>query len=232
MATSPTSSSTRVARLFLLAATLALAGCVTPYGGYPGSGYPPSDYPGGYPGDYGSERLLATVQYVDPNSGRLLVTADAGRYGGGSQVEVFYDRNTRLFYRGQQYPVEGLERGDRISVDAAQSGGRLWARQIEVVQNVRESSGGGYYGDAYGGDLGGAVSYVDPRRRLIELTRGGYAGRREQVYYDDRTVVSYRGQRLRPEQLEAGDVIRVQARPSSGGWFAERIEVEVSARSR
>ena len=100
-------------------------------------------------------------------------------------------------------------------------------------QNVREApGGGGYYGDGYGGDLGGAVGYVDPRRRVIELTRGGYAGRREQVYYDERTQVFHRGQRLRPELLEPGDVIRVRARPSGGGWLAEHIEVEVNARSR
>lgn len=213
-----------------------LAGCATGYGGgyggYPDGAYPGGAYPGSYPDRYGSERMLATVQHVDPGSGRLILVAESGGYGGASQVEVQFDRSTRLFYRGQQYPVEGLERGDRISVDVQRSGSRLWARSIEVVRNVRESGGGGYYGDGYGNALNGAVGYVDPRRRVIEMTSGGYSGRREQVFYDERTRVSYRGQVLRPEQLQAGDIIRVQARPSNGGWYAEHIEVEVNARSR
>lgn len=219
----------------LLALAL-LAGCATPYGGLPGAGYPGGGYPGGaypgsgQPGDYGSQRVLGTVQQVDPGYGRVLITADGGGYGGGRPLEITYDRNTQLVYQGRQYPVEGLERGDRISVEAVDSGGRLHARFIEVVQNVRDTRGGG--GGYYGNDLQGAVSYVDPRRRVIELTRGGYSGAREQVFYDERTLVEYRGQRLRPEQLEAGDVIRVQGRPVGQGWHAERIQVEVNARSR
>lgn len=205
--------------LALLVATAALAGCVTPYGGYPDDRYGQG---------YGTERVLGTVQEVDLRAGRIVLTADASRYGGSSYVHVMFDRNTRLYYQGRQVDIAGLERGDRISVDAVRSDGRLWARSIEVVHNVRDGQGGGYYG----GDLQGSVSYVDPRQRVIEITRGGYAGRPERVYYDSRTTVEYRGQYLRPEQLERGDVIRVQARPSGNDWFAERIWVEIDARSR
>ncbi|MFD0738396.1 DUF5666 domain-containing protein [Lysobacter koreensis] len=222
--------------VLMLAASALLAGCVT---GYPGTGgYPGSSYPGdSYPGDYGSQPLLGTVQEIDLNNGRLRMTADRDgydpggydpRYGGTSQVELGFDRNTQLVYQGRVQSVEGLERGDRISVDAQQSQGRLYARRIEVVQNVRDTPGGGYYG----GELRGAVNYVDPRARLITLTRGGYSGSREQVYYDERTQVEYRGQWFRPEQLDPGDVVRVQVRPQGNGWLAERIWVEVDARSR
>lgn len=222
-------------RVAAIASIATLAGCATGYGGgyggYPGAPYPGSAYPGGYPDRYGSERMFATVQRVDPGYGRLLLRTESGGYG-GAQVEVQFDRGTRLVYRGREYAVEGLEPGDRISLDVERSGSRLLARYIEVVQNVREAPGGGGYADGYGGDLAGAVSYVDPRRRIIEITRGGYAGRREQIHYDERTRVFHRGQRLRPELLEPGDVIRVQGRPSGGGWFAEHIEVEINARSR
>lgn len=208
--------------LALLVATASLVGCVTPFGGY-----------GGHPGDgygqgQGAERVLGTVQEVDLRAGRIVLTADAYRYGGSSYVDVMFDRNTRLYYQGRQVDIAGLERGDRISVDAVRSDGRLWARSIEVVQNVRDGQGGSYYG----GDLQGAVSYVDTRARVIEITRGGYAGRPERVYYDARTTVEYRGQYLQPGQLERGDVIRVQARPSGNDWIAERIWVERDARSR
>jgi hypothetical protein len=203
-------------------ATLSLAGCVTPSGSYPG--YPDRGYGQGY----GSERVLGTVQEVDLRNNRIMLTADAYRDGNVAYLDVMFDRNTRLYYRGREVDLAGLERGDRISVDAQRSGDRLWARTIEVVHNVRDGHGGSYYG----GDLGGSVTYVDTRARLLEITRGGYTGRPERVYYDDRTRVEYRGQSLRPEQLERGDVIRVQARPSGNDWWAERIWVEVDARSR
>lgn len=207
-----------------LAAILLLAGCATGYGG----GYPGSGYPSGYPGGYGSQRLVGTVQDVDPYNGRLLVGDD--RYGGSRPLEVRFDRNVPVLYQGQQVPVDGLERGDRISIDVESSGGRYWARRIEVVQNVRDPYGGG--GGDYGGNLEGAVDYVDAQRRVILLTRGGYSGAREPVYYDGNTVVEYGGRLYRPEQLERGDVISIQGRRWNDGWLAERIRVEVDARSR
>lgn len=211
----------RVARtqlrwLALAFAALLLAGCVSGYGGGYGDGYP----------GYGSQRVLGTVQDVDPRYGRIILTADDRYRDRASRVALRFDRNTRLFYQGRQQAVTGLERGDRISVDTVRSGGELWARQIEVVHNVRDSHGGGYYG----GDLRGAVSFVDPRAQVIGITRGGYSGQREQVRYDNRTVVEYRGRRVRPEQLESGDVVSIQARPWGNDWLAERIRVERSVR--
>ena len=128
----------------LLLATLSLAGCVTPYGG----GYPGDRYPGdGYGQGYGNERVLGTVQEVDLRNGRIVMTADQSRYGQSSAyVQVGFDRNTRLYYQGREVDIAGLERGDRISVDGVQSGGRLVARSIEVVHNVRDGQGGNYYG--------------------------------------------------------------------------------------
>ena len=232
----------------LLAASLLLAGCGTgggyPGSGYPSGGYPGNDYPGSYDNGYGNGRLLGTVQDVDLNNGRLTLSADTGGYQqggyqqggyqqgsyGSSSVEVYFDRSTQLVYQGRVQAIEGLERGDRISIDAVQSQGRLWARQIEVVQNVRAAPGGG--SNDYGGALRGAVSFVDPRARLIGITRGGYSGDRLQVSYDQRTQVEYQGQRYRVEQLDPGDVVRIQTRPMGNGWLAERIWVEVDARSR
>jgi hypothetical protein len=228
---------------------LLLAACATPYGGvsgagYPGAGYPDTGYPGSghpgsaypgtggqYPSNYGAEVVMGTVRQVDPGYGRIVIDSDAGPYGGNRPLEISYDRGTRLVYLGREYPVEGLERGDRIRVETSNAGGRLQARFIEVVQNVREAPGGGY-GGSYGGAIEGAVRLVDPRARLIEITRGGYTGRPERVFYDERTQVMHRGQSLRPEQLQPGDAIRVQARPFGQDWMAERIDVQVDARSR
>ena len=217
----------RAGLMALLVATVSLAGCVTPYGG---GGYPGDRYPGdGYGQGYGNERVYGTVQEVDLRNGRIVMTGDQSQYGrSSSYVEVAFDRNTRLYYQGREVDIAGLERGDRISVDGVRSGGRLVARSIEVVHNVRDGQGGNYYG----GELRGSVSYVETRARRIDLARDGYAGRTERVFYDERTRVEYRGQYLRPEQVERGDVIRVQARPSGGDWLAEQIWVEIDARSR
>ena len=150
----------RATRFFLvLVAGLALAGCATGYGNGNGYGDPygggygdpygngssyPNDpyYPGGsYGNQYGSQRLLATVDGLDPRNGRLLLVARDSRGYAGQRVEVLFDNNTRLYYQGRAYPVTGLERGDEISADVVQQNGRLWARQIEVVRNIRDSGG-------------------------------------------------------------------------------------------
>ena len=203
----------------LAVSALLLAGCATGYGDRYGDGYQ----------DNGSQRVSGTVEDIDPRYGRIVLSTD-DRYGNrGSRVALRFDRNTRLFYQGRQQAVAGLERGDGISVEAVRSNGELWARQIEVVHNVRDGYGGGY-GDAYGNDLRGAVSFVDPRAQVIGISSGGYGGQSEQIRYDNRTLVEYRGRRVRPDQLERGDVIRVQARRWGNGWMAERISVERSVR--
>ena len=133
---------------------LLLVGCATGYGGsgysgspgypgtYGGSAYPGgSGYPGSYGGRSGSQRFLATVEGVDPRSGRLLVGTGDSRDYRQSRIEVFFDNNTRLYYQGRVYPVAGLERGDQVAIDAVQSNGRLWATRIEVVRNVRDYGG-------------------------------------------------------------------------------------------
>ena len=146
--------------LLALFASLLLASCATgagygngygdpygggygdPYGGsYPSDPYSRGGYGDPYGSQYGSQRFVATVQDLDPRGGRMLLTVDNSRSYSAQRVEVYFDNSTRLYYRGQVYPVTGLERGDQISVDAIQSNGRLWARQIEVVRNVRESGG-------------------------------------------------------------------------------------------
>lgn len=213
--------------LLLAAGTaLLLAGCVTP--GYGGYGYPGGGYGQGggtYPSNYGSQ-VQGTVEGVDPSYGRITLLADDPRSGYGQRLSVRYDRNTRLYYQGREHPVDGLERGDVIRFDAVTSGRELYARQIEVVRNVRDGS---YGGGMYANDLRGTVGYVDTRARVIQLDGGGYGGGM-QVVYDNRTVVEYQGRTYRPENLQRGDLVRVQARQAGYNtqWMAERIYVERS----
>lgn len=222
-----------------------LAGCVTPggygtqggygnqggYGGVPGGYDQPS---AGYPSQYGSQ-VQGTVDGVDPRYSRLSLVVDDPRTGRRQRTDLRYDQNTRLFYQGRQHPVDGLERGDVVRVDVTQSGRELWARSIEVVRNVRDSGyGGGYsddpYGGGYGSDLRGSVNFVDTRARLIRLDGAGY-GNNQQVAYDGRTTVEYQGRSYRPENLQRGDQVRIQARQvGNNQWLAERIIVERSVR--
>lgn len=203
-----------------------LAGCAT---GYPGGGA----Y-GGYPDRAQAGRdVTGSVDGFDPSSGRLWITADGyGSYG--SRVEVQLDRSTRTYYGGREVDASGLERGDVVRVVVQDDGRQLWARTIELVRNVRDGGASPGYGGAYGAPaaLEGAVRRVDLGRGLIELTRGGYSGSVERVYFDSRTRFDYRGQPVRPEQLESGDLVRIDGRPSQDGWYAEAVWVTVDARSR
>ena len=220
--------------LFIAAiASLALAGCAS-YG-LPG-GYGGNDY--GYPGGYGQQQygnqVVGTVQGLD--RGRIVIATESGGYGhGGQQLALYYDNSTRLYYQGQVYPVEGLERGDVIRAEVVQSRNRLYTRQIEVVRNIRESGGyypgspGGGYGD-YGDyeQLRGRVAWVDDRAQVLRLDAGGY-GQSIEVRFDSRTYVEWRGDRYPARDLDPGDVVSIQARRSGNSWFAERIVMESNA---
>lgn len=221
-----------------LAASLGLSGCMSigGLGGYPGEGgYPggQTPYPGsgqGYPpGGYG-QSITGNVDGVDHGNARFMLRQDGGYGASGSRVEINYDRNTVLYYQGQQQSPAGLENGDRIRVQATQSNGRWWAQSIEVLQDVRGGSGGG---PVYGNVMAGSVTYIDTRNRLINYTQGGYSGSNQRVRYDDYTIVEYRGQRYRADQLERGDVIRIEGRAIANNEFlAQRVIVETSARER
>jgi hypothetical protein len=71
------------------------------------------------------------------------------------------------------------------------------------------------------------VGLVDTRYRTVRLDGAGYGG--TQVGYDTRTLVEYQGRTYRPEDLQRGDLVRIQARRAAdGSWLAERILVERS----
>ena len=229
---------TRGTGLMLATSLLLLAGCVTPgdygpggYGSYPGGGYGQSAP--GYPSQQYGSQLQGTVESVEPGYNRILVVVDDPRSGRAQRVEVRYDERTRLVYQGRESAVEGLERGDVIRFDAAQSGRELYARQIEVVRNVRDGGygggqDGGQYGGGYGNELRGSVALVDTRSRQIRLDGAGY-GNDVQLLYDARTAVEYQGRTYRPDNLQRGDIVRIQARQvGNNQWLAERIIVERS----
>ena len=213
--------------LLLVSGVLLLAACVSPggHGGHPG-GY--GQAPGGYPSSWG-HHVQGTVEGLDRTYGRILLVVDDPRSGRAGRMEVRYDQRTRLFHQGREAAVEGLERGDVVRIDVAQSGRDLLARSVEVLRDVRDRGPGGGGIDAYD-DTRGTVAFVDTRARLIGLGGDGY-GRDRQLRYDGRTTVKYQGRLYRPEDLDRGDQVRIQARRlGNGEWLAERIVVERSVR--
>ncbi len=214
----------RISRLMLATGVLlALAGCATPgMYGTPNDGY-------GNPGAPAySNQLQGSVDQVDTRYNRIYLIAKDPRSMRVERVEVRYDQRTQLRYQGREERVDGLERGDIIRVDVAQSGREIWAQSIELVRNVRDNGYGEAYGD--GNDVHGTVAFVDTRAQLIQLDSTGY-GTDLQLSYDARTTVEYQGRSYRPENLERGDSIRIQARNvGTNRWLAVRIIVERSTR--
>ena len=111
-------------------------------GDYPDGNYPaypgqyPGQYPGsGYPGQGGyTQSVDGTVVVNDPRNGRFRVRPMSY----GSEVELWYDGNTTLWYQGQRMDPAGLESGDGIRVGYIRTGdGRMYAQTIEVTHNAR-----------------------------------------------------------------------------------------------
>lgn len=76
------------------------------------------------------------------------------------------------------------------------------------------------------------MTSVDARNGLLYFTRGGYSGSNDRVRFDQYTTVEYRGQRYRVDQLERGDVIRIEGRQLGNEFLAQRIIVDTSVRDR
>jgi hypothetical protein len=81
----------------------------------------------------------------------------------------------------------------------------------------------------------GTVRSVDSTRRVIELGQAGDSAalretRARTLSYDTETVVEYRGERYRPEDLEPGDRIEAQTESRDGTSVARTIVVTQDVR--
>jgi len=110
-------------------------------------------------------------------------------------------------------------------------------------------NGNGGYDDGngnggYSTDLRGTVRTVDTRNRTLEIDRSPSDNRDNRfnsdpgqrpgdrygsgtvlVRYDEGTTVRFQGRDYSPENLERGDVVRIQVRDDNGRLTAERIDV-------
>lgn len=75
------------------------------------------------------DEIVGEVRSVDTHRDRMHIRAAYER----RTWTVYYDRRTRVYYRGRRYPVSGLRRGDdvRIRLDYDRQG-RAWADRVEI----------------------------------------------------------------------------------------------------
>lgn len=200
-----------------------------------------------------SNEVQGTVERVNTRDRYVVVDVEASRYnlrnGNEGEVTLYYDDRTDVEFEGKTYQPQDLEPGDRIRAEIDNSGTRLLAEQIEVLQDVTgggTSTGtlGDYGDDDYRNDrdsnynlsedLRGTVRYIDTRGRTLEIepvrnsrfttgtsSRSGVIV----VHYDAQTVVQFQGQRYTPDNLEQGDEVEVDVRDSNGRLMAEEIVV-------
>ena len=115
----------------------------------------------------GTNEVRGQVSYVDQQRSELEIQTERGERG-----RLAYDSRTEVIYQNQRHAVANLEPGDRVLVRFQQAqGGQLYAQQIYVEQNVRDTGGGGTYGSGSGRvqRFEGQVGGVDTQRGRFEL---------------------------------------------------------------
>lgn len=199
----------------LLAAAVGCGGIGLPGGGG-GTTTPPD----------AEQEISGEVSWVDPDDRELEVQHRTGR------VVARFDADTRVYYQGREYRPENLEPGDVVRMQVVGSGYQnVYARRIDVVESVQSRDDRYDPDDEYADrHLSGEVERVDTSRRevLIETSTGDRV-----VAYDDRTRVLYQGKQYRPENLERGDVVRVEVLDGRDRVpHAETIEVTQALQDR
>jgi hypothetical protein len=200
-----------------------------------------------------ADNVRGTVERVDTVDRRIIVDRE-GTYDSRSNlrngneddtVVLYYDDRTTVQYQGKAFRPQDLEVGDRILADVNETGGRLMAEDIEVLQDVSSNgSGTGYNDDRSASEVRGTISYIDTRERTLEIrtssassnfssgSTGSYgsSGSTAQsgvvlVHYDANTTVEYQGRSYKPENLERGDEVEVEIRDVGGRLMAQEILV-------
>ncbi len=87
------------------------------------------------------DELVATVEWLDTSSRKINLRPNSGR----TRV-VGYNADTRVIYRGREYPVSQLEAGDIVAMHLKQdSRGNSYTDLIRVQENIRDRAQGGNY---------------------------------------------------------------------------------------
>ena len=152
------------------------------------------------------DELVATVERVNTGSSEINLRPNDGR----TRV-VGYSTDTRVLYRGREYPVSQLEAGDIVAMHLRQdSRGKSYTDLIRVQESIRDR-------DQSRGDtsrLAAGMQTVDGRVEQVDFQRNSFEMRDQSRAP---VVVSLPDNARRSDidrfrALRSGDYVRVEGR--------------------
>jgi hypothetical protein len=156
-------------------------------------------------GGQGQGQLEVEIQSVDTRQQLIQVATQDGRSGG-----VRYDANTAVWYRGQQFPVTALERGDVGVMQLVEVQGGLYAQRVDVQQSVRDRTGQtGATGTV--SQVAGRITRIDHSGGTFELEAQGGRLIVTLPYNPPQATLDYF------QRLRAGNTVRLEVVPLTAG---------------
>ncbi len=168
----------------------------------------------------GYDELVAEVVWLDTSSREINLRPNSGR----TRV-VGYSADTRVMYRGREYPVAQLEAGDIVAMQLKQdSRGNSYTDLIRVQESIRDRD----QSRAYTARPGTGIQTVDGRVEQVDFQRSSFEMRGQSR---ERVLVSlpYNARRSDVDHFRAlrvGDYVRVEGRFLD----RERFELETFLR--
>ena len=159
------------------------------------------------------EEIFAEIDRVDTSSRQIHLRPDDSR----NRV-VSYSAEARVLYRGREYPVAQLERGDKVSMQLRQdSRGNTYTDLIRVQESIRDR-------DQSRGDTsraGTGIQTMDGRVERVDFQRSSFE-LRDQSRETVLVSLPYNARRSDVDHfraLRAGDYVRVEGRFTSNDRF-------------
>jgi len=152
------------------------------------------------------DEFVATVERVNTGAREINLRPNDGR----ARV-VGYSTDTRVMYRGREYPVSQLEAGDIVAMQLRQdSRGNSYTDLIRVQESIRDRDQS--RGDTYRPATG--IQTVDGRVEQIDVQRYSFEMRDQSR---ERVLVSLPDNARRSDidrfrALRSGDYVRVEGR--------------------
>ena len=152
------------------------------------------------------EEIFAEVERVDTSSRQIHLRLEDSR----NRV-VGYSTDARALYRGREYSIGQLERGDKVSMQLRQdSRGNAYTDLIRVQESVQDR----YQSRGGGAGPGARIQTLDGRVEQLDFQRRSF-GLRDQSR--ERFIVSLPSNAQRADvdrfrALRDGDYVRVEGR--------------------
>lgn len=155
---------------------------------------------GGMPDSGGQQgQLDAEVRQVNTQQQTIQIATQDGQTG-----NVYYDQNTVVVYRQEQYPVTALEPGDLVLLQVQEtSQGSYYTNRIDVQTSVQDRTG--QTGSGTVQQYSGRVGQIDHDRGLLVLQMQNGSVTVSVPYNASQATTDYF------RRLRVGDDVRLQA---------------------